>query len=75
MPEPVWISLMAWRYLTRLTSGVAIADALDSVSPDRLTRRLHDSWSGQTRRHLALRTLGTGAGGPRIRDATVVCQP
>ncbi len=75
MPEPLWVYRMALRYFTRWTSCVAIADAFDSVSHDRLTRMLNGSWSGQTRLHLALRTLFTVAGGYRMLDDTVVCKP
>jgi len=53
MPEPLWISLMAWRYCTNITTCSAIADAFDSVSHDRWTRMLQGTWSGHTRLNLA----------------------
>ena len=75
MPEPRWIYLMALLSFTRGTTCSAIADALDSVSHDRVTRMLNGSWRGHTLLHLALRTLFTGAGGSLILDDTVVCKP
>ena len=63
MPEPLWLYLMALLYFTNMTTCVAIADAFDSVSHDRLTRMLQGPWSGHTRLDLALRLLFTVAGG------------
>ena len=66
---------MALRYFTNVTSGSAMADAFDSVSHDRLTRRLQGSWSGHTLLDLALRALFTVAGGYLSVDDTVVAKP
>jgi hypothetical protein len=43
------------------TSGscVALAEVLETVSHDRLTRMLQGDWSGQTLPDLAVRTLFT----------------
>src|SRR5262245_3275069 len=75
MPEPRWIYLIALRYFPHMTTCSAIADALDSVSHDRLTRMLQGSWSGHRLLDLALRTLFTVAGGSLIVDDTVVAKP
>ena len=54
---------LVWRYLTALlyyrTSGscMVLAEALETVSHDRLTRLLQADWSGQTLLELACRTL------------------
>jgi hypothetical protein len=66
---------MALLYLTNVTTCAAIADAFDSVSHARLTRRLQGTWSGPTLLHLALRLLFTVAGGYLIVDDTVVATP
>ena len=70
MPEPLWIDLMALQYFTRLTTCSAIADALDSVSPDRLTRMRQETWSGHILLALALRALFPVAGGALMVDDT-----
>jgi putative transposase len=75
MPEPLWVYLSALLYFTNITTCSAIADALDSVSHDRLTRLLQGTWSGHTLLNLALRTLFTVAGGSLILDDTVVDKP
>ena len=66
---------MAVLYCTNITTCSAMADALDSVSHDRVTRMLHGSWSGQTLLDLALRTLGAVTGGYVILDATGLDTP
>ena len=75
MPVPRWIDLMTLRYLTKVTTCSAIADACDSVAPDRLPRMLPGTWSGHRRLDLALRTLFTVAGGSLIVADTVVATP
>jgi putative transposase len=75
MPEPLWIYLMALLYFTNVTTCLAMADAFDSVSHDRLTRMLQGTWSGHTLLDLALRTLFRVAGGFLIVDDTVVAKP
>jgi hypothetical protein len=74
MPEPLWIYLIALLYFTKLTTCSALADALDSVSHDRLTRMLQRAWSGPPLLDLALRTLFSVAGGYLIVDDTVVAR-
>ena len=75
MPEPLWIYLMALLYFTKVTTCLAMADAFDSVSHDRLTRMLQGTWSGHTLLDPALRLLFTVAGGYLIVDDTVVAKP
>lgn len=57
MPTLVWRYLTAWLYDRPLTSGVDLAEALETVSHDRLTRLLQAERSGQTQLDLAVRTL------------------
>ena len=75
MPEPLWISLMALRSFTNMTTCSAIADAFDRVSPDRVTRMLQGTWSGPILLALAWRALFTVAGGSLIVDDTGVAKP
>jgi hypothetical protein len=75
MPE------LRWRYLTALlydrTSGrgVALAEALETVSHDRLTRLLQGNWSGQTLLECTLCTLFVWERGYLIVDDTVIPKP
>jgi hypothetical protein len=57
MPTLVWRYLTAWLSDRPLTSGVDLAEALETVSHDRLARLLPAEWSGQTLLDLAVRTL------------------
>ncbi len=57
MPEPLWLSLMALRYFTNITTCSAMADALDSASHEHWTRLRQGAWSGPILLHLALRAL------------------
>lgn len=72
---------LVWRYLTALlydrTSGscMMLADALETVSHDRLTRLLQAAWSGQTLLDLAVRTLFVCTRGYLIIDDTVIPKP
>jgi putative transposase len=75
MPEPLWLYLMALLYCTNITTCSAMADALDSVSHDQLTRMLQGAWSGHILLNLALRALFTVAGGYLLVDDTVVEKP
>jgi hypothetical protein len=54
---------------------VALAEALETVSHDRLTRRLQSDWSGQRRLELALRTLFVWERGSLVIDDTVIPTP
>jgi hypothetical protein len=47
MPKPVWLYLTAWLYYRTRASCVALAEALETVSHDHLTRLLQGYWSGQ----------------------------
>src|SRR5262245_39650551 len=75
MPELIWLSLTAMRYDRTLASCVAVSEALNTVSHDRLIRLLHADWCGHTRLALACRTLLVWERGDRIMDDTVVPQP
>lgn len=57
MPTLVWHYLTALLYDRTSASGVALAEALETVSHDRLTRLLQTDWSGQRLLELACRTL------------------
>jgi hypothetical protein len=73
--------MLVWHYLTALlyyatsSSCVALAEALQTVSHDRLTRMLQAEWSGQTRLELAVRTLFVWERGYLILDDTVIPKP
>jgi hypothetical protein len=57
MPELVWLYLTALLYDRTSASCVALAEALGTVSHDRLTRLLQSDWSGQRLLELAFRRL------------------
>ena len=48
MPTLVWLYLTALLYYRTSATCVALAEALQTVSHDRLTRMLQADWSGQT---------------------------
>jgi hypothetical protein len=75
MPEPLWTSLTARLYFTEVSTCMAIAQALETASHDRLTPMLKAQWSGQTRLELALRALFPVVGGYLIVDDTIVAKP
>jgi hypothetical protein len=75
MPKRVWLYLTALRYDRTSVSGVALAEALETVSQDDLTRLLQADWSGQTLLELAWRTLFACERGDLIIDDTVLPQP
>jgi hypothetical protein len=56
-------------------SCTALAEALETVSHDRLTRLLQGNWSGQTRLEFTLRTLFVWERGYLILDDTVIPKP
>jgi Transposase DDE domain len=72
---------LVWHYLTALlydrTSGScgALAEALETVSHDRLTRLLRGDWAGQTLLELTLRALFVWERGYLILDDTVIPKP
>jgi hypothetical protein len=75
MPAPIWTYLTALLYYAEVTTCVAIAQALETASHDRLTRMLKGQWSGQTLLELALRALFPVVGGHLIIDDTIVVKP
>jgi DDE superfamily endonuclease len=75
MPTLVWRYLTALLYYRTSSSCVALADALKTVSHDRLTRLLQADWSGQILLELAVRTLFVRERGYLILDDTVIPKP
>jgi hypothetical protein len=75
MPTLVWHYLTALLYDRTSASCVALAEALQTVSHDRLTRLLHADWSGQRLLELACRTLFVWERGYLIIDDTVMAKP
>jgi hypothetical protein len=75
MPTRVWHSLTALLYYRTSVSCVALAEALQTVSHDGLTRLLQANWSGQILLELAVRTLFVWARGYLIIDDTVLPKP
>jgi DDE superfamily endonuclease len=75
MPELLWLYLTALLYYRTSASCVALAEALQTVSHDRLTRMLQGDWSGHTLLELACRTLFVWERGYLILDDTVIPQP
>ena len=75
MPELRGLYLTALLYSQTSASCGALADALATVSHDRLTRRLQGDWSGQRLLELALRTLFVWERGYLIIDETVLPKP
>jgi DDE superfamily endonuclease len=75
MPELLWRYLTALLYYRTSGSCVALAEALETVSHDRLTRMLQGDWSGQTLLELTCRTLFVWERGYLILDDTVIPKP
>jgi hypothetical protein len=75
MPTLVWHYLTALLYYRTSVSCVALAEALQTVSHDRLTRMLQAHWSGQTLLEVAVRTLFVWEHGYLIIDDTVIAKP
>jgi hypothetical protein len=75
MPTLVWPYLTALLWYGTSTSGVALAEALQTVSHDRLTRMLQAEWSGQTLLELAVRPLFVWERGYLVLDDTVLPKP
>jgi putative transposase len=75
MPELLWLYLTALLYDRTSVSCMALAEALETVSHDRLTRLLQADWSGQTLLELASRTLFVWERGYLIIDDTVLAKP
>jgi putative transposase len=75
MPTLVWLYLTALLYYRTSATCVALAEALQTVSHDRLTRMLQSEWSGHTLLELAWRTLFVCDRGFLIIDDTVIPKP
>jgi hypothetical protein len=75
MPTLVWLYLTALLYYRTSGSCVALAEALETVSHDRLTRMLQGDWSGQTLLERAFHTLFVWERGYLIIDDTVIPKP
>jgi DDE family transposase len=75
MPELIWRYLTALLYYRTSASCVALAEALKTVSHDRLTRMLRADWSGQILLERAFRTLFVWERGYLILDDTVIPKP
>jgi hypothetical protein len=75
MPKRVWLSLTALLYYRTSASCMALAEGLQTVSHDSLTRLVQAAWSGQTLLELAWRTLFVCERGDLIVDDTVLPKP
>jgi putative transposase len=75
MPELIWLYLTALLYYRTSASCVALAEALETVSHDRLTRMLQADGSGQTLLEIALGTLFVWGRGYLISEDTVIPKP
>jgi hypothetical protein len=75
MPELIWLDLTAMLYYRTIASCMALSEALNTVSHDRLTRLLQADWSGHTLLELACRTLFVWERGYLIIDDTVIPKP
>jgi putative transposase len=75
MPTLVWLYLTALLYYRTSTSCVALAEALQTVSHDRLTRMLQADWSGHILLESTLQTLFIWERGYLILDDTVIPKP
>ena len=75
MPTLLWHYLTAWLYDRTSGHCVALAEALETVSHDRLTRMLQRDWSGPTRLERTCRTLFVWERGYLILEDTVMPKP
>jgi DDE family transposase len=75
MPELIWRYLTALLYYRTSANCVALAEALQTVSHDRLTRMLRANWSGQILLERVFRTLFVWDRGYLILDDTVIPKP
>ncbi len=57
MPKLIWLYLTALLYYRTSATCVALAEALQTVSHDRLTRMLRADWSGHTLLESAFRVV------------------
>jgi hypothetical protein len=75
MPALIWLYLTALFYYRTSARCVALAEALETVSHDRLPRLLQSDWSGQKLLDLACRTLFVWERGYLIIDDPVIPKP
>jgi hypothetical protein len=75
MPQVMWLYLTALLDYRTSVSCVALAEALETVSHDRLTRLLQGNWSGHTLLDRAIRTLFIWDQGYLMIDDTVLAKP
>src|SRR5262245_42823207 len=75
MPTLVWLYLTALLYDRTSGSCVALAEAVETVSHDRLTRMLQADWSGQRLLERACRMLLVWDRRYLILDDTVMPKP
>jgi putative transposase len=75
MPMLVWLYLTALLYYRTAATCMAMGEALQIVSHDRLTRMLQADWSGQTLLESACRLLFVWERGYLILDDTVIPKP
>jgi hypothetical protein len=75
MPTLVWLYLTALLYDRTSATCVALAEAWQTVSHDRLTSMLQADWSGQRLLERACRALFVWERGSLIIDDTVVPKP
>jgi DDE superfamily endonuclease len=75
MPQLIWLYLTALLYYRTSVSCVALAEALETVSHDRLTRLLQADWPGRTLLERAFHTLFVWERGYLILDDTVIPRP
>jgi Transposase DDE domain len=75
MPALLWLYLTALLYDRTAATCVAMSEALQTVSHDRLTRLLHADWSGQTLLEHACRMLFVWERGYLSLDDTVIPKP
>jgi hypothetical protein len=75
MPALIWLYLTALLYYRTAPTCVAMSEALQTVSHDRLTRMLQADWSGLTLLESACRMLFVWERGYLILDDTVIPKP
>jgi hypothetical protein len=75
MPKLVWLYLTALLDYRTSATCVAFAEALHTVSHDRLTRMLQGAWSGHTLLEVVCRTLFVWNRGVLMIDDTVLPKP
>jgi hypothetical protein len=75
MPALIWLYLTALLYYRTTATCVAMSEALQTVSHDRLTRMLQADWSGPTLLERACRMLFVWERGYLILEDTVISKP